>query len=294
MNLTRSLLFVPGIKAAWIEKVRNYDADGYILDLEDSVPSHLKEQARENVASALPSLFKQNKRIFVRINKDEDGFNRADVEAIVMEGLEGVVLPKPEEPEELERLSERISELETERGIQLGSIKLLPVLETAKSMHFAYEIGSVSRVFAIAGLTAKDGDVARALGYKWSAEGLETLYMRSKIVMAARAAGVLPLGGLWQDVHDLEGLEKAAEFNRQLGFDGELILHPSNAAIVNRTYSPSEDEAAYYQGMIDAFREAEAKGISAIMYEGVHIDYAHVKTAEQVLEAYHESLGEKV
>ncbi|PIC74017.1 CoA ester lyase [Sporosarcina sp. P26b] len=282
----KTLLFIPGIKPKWFENVRTSQADCVIFDLEDSVPLHLKSEARSNVSKAIEVFSDSDTKIFVRINKSKDFFDIDDLREIIKKGLDGIVLPKIDSLEELTRLSDLVAEIEAEKGINHQQISFIPILETAKSMIYAYEIALSERVIGIAGLSAKDGDVARALGYKWTPEGLETLYMRSKIVMAARAAEVMPLGGLWQDVHNLEGLRKHSVFNRGLGFVGELILHPSNASIVNEIYSYSSEELEYYEGMVEAFRKAELSGESAIMYRGDHIDYAHVKTAEEILKRY--------
>lgn len=283
MEIYRTLLFVPGIKQNWFDKIPFYKADGIILDLEDSVPIRLKIEARKYVANAVPLLSSKGVHVFVRINKGIEEFDIDDLKAIVIQGLTGIVLPKPEGPEEIRKLSDLVEKLEVEQSIPIGTIGFIPILETAKSMHLAYEIASCDRVIGITGLSAKNGDVARALGYQWTSEGLETLYLRSKVVMSARAAGVSPIGGLWQDVHNLEGLKKNAAFNKQLGFEGELVLHPSNVPVLNEVYSPSEEEIAYYSGMIKTFEIAEQNGETAIMYEGEHVDYAHVKTAKAVL-----------
>lgn len=283
MDFYRTLLFVPGIKQKWFEKIPSYEADGIILDLEDSVPIHLKREARKYVTEAIPLLSSKGVHVFVRINKVIEEFDMDDLKAIVTQGLTGIVLPKPEGPEEIKKLSDLVEILEIEQSIPVGTIRFIPILETAKSMQFAYEIACCDRVIGITGLSAKNGDVARALGYQWTPEGLETLYLRSKVVMSARAAGVSPIGGLWQDVHNLEGLKKNAVFNRQLGFEGELVLHPSNVSVINGVYTPSNEEIAYYSGMIEAFEIAEKNGETAIMYEGEHVDYAHVKTAKEVL-----------
>ncbi|WP_408011227.1 HpcH/HpaI aldolase/citrate lyase family protein [Pseudalkalibacillus sp. A8] len=284
MEKYRTLLFVPGIKKKWFNNLPSSNADAIILDLEDSVPINLKDEARHNVAKAIPLLNSKGINLFVRININDQGFDQEDLNMVVKKGLKGIVLPKIEEPDEILCISSFIKELEIQEGLNIGSISLLPILETAKSMQLSYEIACVDRVMGIAGLSAKNGDVARALGYQWTPEGLETLYMRSRVVMAARAAGVIPIGGLWQDIHQLEGLRKSAKFNRQLGFEGELVLHPSNVPIVNEIYSPYEEEIAYFQGMLEAFEKAEREGETAITYKGEHIDYAHVKTAKKVLQ----------
>lgn len=283
MDIYRTLLFVPGIKKKWFEKIPSYHADGVILDLEDSVPLNLKAEARKNVAEAISVLSSQGVKVFVRINKGLKEFDMEDLQAVVQQGLTGIVLPKPDGPEEIERLSDCVSVLEADNHIPVGTTFFIPILETARSMQLAYEIACCERVIGITGLSAKNGDAARALGYQWTPEGLETLYLRSRVVMSARAAGVSPIGGLWQDVHNLDGLKENALFNRQLGFEGELVLHPSNISILNEVYSPSDEEIAYYSGMIKAFERAEQNGETAIMYEGEHVDYAHVKTAKEVL-----------
>ena len=216
--------------------------------------------------------------------EDPYGFNISDLESVIQPDLEGIVLPKIDGPEDVETLTSIVSEIEFNKKIEHGSIKFIAILETARSLYMAYEIAVKERVVAIAGLSSKNGDVARSVGYQWTPEGLETLYFRSKVVLAARAANVLPIGGLWQDVHNLEGLRTHAKFNRQLGFVGEMILHPSNVPIINEEYSLSDEEIAYYEGMIQTFDQALKEGSGAVMYQGDHIDYAHVKTAKQLLE----------
>ena len=133
-------------------------------------------------------------------------------------------------------------------------------------------------------VTAKGADLERNLGFAWTPGGLETLYLRSRAVVAARAAGKpFIIGGMWQQVHDLDGLRKAAEFNRSLGYASEIVLHPSNVAVVNEVFAPGEAELARYRGMVEAFAAAEARGEGAILYDGEHIDIAHVETARSML-----------
>lgn len=288
MELYRSLLFMPGNKPKWMASINETEADAVILDLEDSVPDEEKAAARNNITKTLQEWEHLEKpALFVRINRSVNGksvFETKDIEAAMQPGLTGIVLPKVYEPEEINQLAAEITIIEKRKGIKEGTTKFLPILETAKSMYFCYDIAMCDRVIGITGLSSKNGDVERALGTQWTFEGHETLYMKSKVVMAARAAGVTPIGGLWQDVHNLEGLEISAKKNRQLGFDGELVLHPSNIRTINETYSPSEADIQYYRGLIDTFNTAKEKGNATVMYDGSHIDYAHVETAKNILE----------
>lgn len=284
MKPIRSFLFVPGNKASWIDKSVNSRADALILDLEDSVPPAQKVEAREIVKSKLEWLATQAPRVWVRINRSPHLYDFDDILAVVGPHVEGIVISKPVGPEDLDTVSSMLSEAEYRRGAAVGSTRVLPLLETARSLQFAYEIALRDRVPAIVGATAKNADVARALNTVWSADGRETLFLKSRVVMAARAAGKLPIGGVWQQIHDLEGLRASSEKDRQLGMSGELVLHPSNVEIVNRTYSPTDEQITYYQGMIIALEKAQAEGRASTVYDGEHIDIAHVKTARDIIE----------
>jgi citrate lyase subunit beta / citryl-CoA lyase len=283
MKPVRSFLFVPGNKASWIEKSVACKADALILDLEDSVPPAQKAEAREIVKSKLEWLAGQKQRTWVRINRSPHLYDFDDILAVVSPHTEGIFVSKPIGPEDVDTVSSMLSEAEYRKGLPVGSTRVIPLLETARSLQFAHEIALRERVPAIVGATAKNADVARALNTVWSPEGRETLYLKSRIVMAARAAGKLPIGGIWQQVHDLEGLRKFSEEDRALGMAGELALHPSNVTVINQLFSPSAEQVAYYRGMIDALETAQAQGRASTIYDGEHIDIAHVKTAREII-----------
>jgi len=283
MKPIRSFLFVPGNKPTWIEKVVASKADALILDLEDSVPADHKVEARGIVQSKLAWLAEQKQRVFVRINRSPHLYDFDDILAVVGPHVEGIVISKPCGPEDVDTVSSMLSEAEYRKGAPVGSTRVIPLLETARALQFAHEIALRDRVPAIVGATAKNADVARALNTVWSAEGRETLYLKSRVVMAARAAGKLPIGGVWQQVHDLDGLRKSAEKDRAVGMSGELLLHPSNVATANQVYSPTPEEVEFYKGMIQALEKAQAEGRASTIYDGEHIDIAHVKTAREII-----------
>jgi len=283
MKPIRSFLFVPGNKAAWIEKAVTSQADALILDLEDSVPPLQKVEAREIVRSKLAWLAERKQRIWVRINRSPHLYDFDDILAVVGPHLEGIALSKPGGVEDIDTVAAMLAEAEYRQGVSVGSTLLLPILETARSMQLAFEIAQRPRVAAITGLSVKNGDVARALGVGWTPEGRESLFLKSRVVMAARAAGKHPIGGLWQQVHDLEGLTKAVIEDRHLGMSGQLLLHPSNVSIVNRIYSPSPEEVTYYRGLIEAVERAQAAGRASTIYDGEHVDIAHANTAREFI-----------
>ena len=284
MNPIRSFLFIPGNRSGWIDKAADCGADAIILDLEDSVPPAQKAESREIVRSKLADLAERKQRNWVRINRSPHLYDFDDMLAVVGPHLEGIAAPKPNGPEDIETLSAMLSEAEYRNAAPVGSTRLLPILETARPMQLAFEVAQHPRVAAITGLSVKNGDVARALGIGWTPEGRESLFLKSRVVMAARAACKQPIGGLWQQVHDLEGLARAAAADRDLGMSGQLLLHPSNVSIVNRIYSPSAAELAYCRGLIEAVEAAQAAGRASTVYEGEHVDIAHANTARQIID----------
>jgi len=193
-------------------------------------------------------------------------------------------------PEDIDTVSSLLSEAEYRKGVPVGSTRVIPLLETARSLQFAYEIALRERVPAIVGASCRNADVERALSTVWSPGGREALYLKSRVVMAARAAGKLPIGGVWQQVRDLDGLRATTVDDRALGMSGALALHPSNVEIINQTYTPSPEDVAYYRGMIETLETAQAQGRASCIYDGEHIDIAHVKTAREII-ALAESLN---
>lgn len=283
MKPIRSFLFVPGNKESMLDKASNAGADALILDLEDSVPPDEKLAARELVARKIPELIEKGQRIWVRVNRTAHVYDLEDILAVVKPGVEGIYISKPWGPEDVHMASCMIAEAESRQNMDIGTVGLIPLLETARSMQLCFEIAEIPRVTGIVGATAKNADVGRALKYVWTPEGRESEYMKSRVVMAARAAGKMPIGGIWQQIKDLDGLAKSSAFDRQLGMAGELALHPMQVETINRAYTPTEEDVAFYQGMIDALDAAQAQGRASVMYDGEHIDIAHVKTARDII-----------
>lgn len=280
----RTMLFVPGNRPAWLDKALAAGPDAVVLDLEDSVPVADKIAARAMVAQSIDRIAGSRARLMVRVNRGSHLYDFEDILAAVRPGLSALFIPKVEDVTDVEIAARMTAEAEERAGMAPGSVSLVVALETAKAVQLCYEIMQHPRVETLTACAARNADVARALGFEWTAEGLETLFLRSRAITAARAAGKpYPVGGLWQDVHDLDGLREFAEFNRRLGFRGEIVLHPSNVAVVNEVYSLSAKDRAYYEGMIAAFAKAEAEGRASVMYAGEHIDIAHVATARAIL-----------
>lgn len=283
---SRSALFVPGNREAWIGKAAGYGADTLILDLEDSVPDREKAAARTIVKAGLKALAARGQAAGVRVNGFATGLTLDDLEGILCPELHSVSLPKVETVADMNELDTLLTHLERRHGVPAGQIETPLGCETAKAMRNVYEIATSCRRVRRVGLAAgPGGDAARAIGYAWTKDGMETLFLRSKVVLDARAAGIqYPTISSWWNIKDLPGLERDARWNRQLGYRGQTVMHPSHVPIVNAVFTPTADEIDFCKGLIQAMQDARTKGIAAVTYKGDMVDEAMVKTAREMLD----------
>lgn len=285
MKPYRSILFVPGHRPAWADKAVASGADCVVLDLEDSVPADEKVAARAVVAESIARIRATNTEVglLVRVNPLATRLTGADLEAVVVPGLDGVFAPKIEKATDVLQYDALLDHFEARNGVT-GLEYIVPV-ETVQAIQNCREVALASpRVGAMIGPSAEHADIARAVGYEWTPEGLETLYLRSRVLLACREAGIHAITGLWEDLENLEGLAEFARRGRQLGFRGMIAIHPKHVEIVNGTFTPSADDIAFYEGMVKAYEAAAAEGKGALRYRGLHIDKAHYDKAVEWLD----------
>ena len=267
-------------------KAQDSAADGLIFDLEDSVPTQAKTQARLSVAQALARGLK--KPTFVRINHPRAGDALADLEALghrPLSSLMGVILPKAEAPADIEWLSARLAEIEARGGWSPGSLKILPLIENCLGLRNTYDLARASnRVCGMSLASAEQGDFMVDLGGRWTPASLALAYPRSKMVVDARAAGLSWLvDGVFMNLADASALQVECLLAREVGFIGKMAIHPNQLEVMHQVFSPSPQEIAYARGLLEAFRAAEAQGIGAVRYQGMMVDYANVRLAERTL-----------
>lgn len=281
----RSLLFVPGTRTGWLDKAAAAGADAAILDLEDAVPPADKPAARAQVAEAVAN-WAGDMALLVRINPLDGWAGAEDLRALAHPRLAAVVLPKVNGPADVRVADRLLSWCEREHDLPDGHIALVPLLESATALREAYEIARAApRVAYLGAVTAKGGDVERAVGYRWSREGSETRALRSRVLLDARAAAVpCPVAGLWTDLADLDGLRAFAEQNRSLGYEGMMAIHPSHVPVINEVFSPSPEELDRYDRLIAAVDRAQASGAGAITFEGDMVDEAMAARARAALQ----------
>jgi citrate lyase subunit beta/citryl-CoA lyase len=280
MRPYRSVLFLPGHRPTWVAKALRAGADAIVLDLEDSVPEEGKAGARAIVAESIARVRESDGEVgvFVRVNPLHTRLTGGDLETVVVPGLTGVFAPKIEAAADVLRYDALLDHFEVRNGVS-GLEYIVPV-ETVPAIQNCREIIAASpRVGAMIGPTAEHADIARAVGYEWTPEGTETLYHRSRILLACREGNIHALTGLWEALEDLDGLREFATRGRRLGFRGMIAIHPSHVDVVNEVFSPSAADVDFHRGLVTAYEKAAAEGTGALRYRGVHVDKAHYDKA---------------
>lgn len=275
----RSLLFVPADSQSKLDKTAQSPADVLILDLEDAVAPSRKPTARELAAAHLQATHgRRNWQAFVRINPLSGPDALADLAAVVAPGLDGIVLPKADGAADLGRLAHYLDALEARAGMKPGSTRILVVAtETARAMLnlSSYMLNSPRLV----GLTWGAEDLSAAIGAVTNREDdgeLSHAYLmaRSSCLLTAAAAGVPAIDTLFSNYRDTAGLEADCRQSRRRGFLGRIAIHPDQVEIINRCYTPSEEDIALARAVVAAFDatpDAGTVGIGGIMYDRPHL-----------------------
>jgi citrate lyase subunit beta/citryl-CoA lyase len=287
IKMYRTLLFAPGSRPELLSKAQLGDADAMIFDLEDSVPLNAKDEARKNIADALATGLK--KPMFLRISNPRAGDFLADLKVLADAGslvnVAGIVLPKADDADDIQAVAKALKDVEAKHNIQEGTLAVLPLIETCLGLRNGFDIAKASpRVIGMALASAEQGDFMVDLVGRWTPRSLALAYPRSKLVVDARAAGVQWLvDGVFMNLKDTDMLREECLIARELGFVGKMAIHPTQVDVMHTVFSPSELEVAYARGLIAAFREGEARGVGAVKYEGMMVDYANVRLAERTL-----------
>lgn len=281
----RTLLFVPGDRPDRIPKAAAAGADGIAVDLEDAVALSRKDAARHAVAEALAVLPTGGPVVTVRVNAVDTGLAEADVEALepVLGRVDLVIVPMSSDPDAVRAVGALLGRAECRVGLEPGRTGIIPLVETAKGIFAARDVAAADeRVHTLAFGPA---DLSRELGVTPTAGGEELFMARCQLVLAAAAAGrPQPIDGPHLDLDDTEGLARSAATARRLGFGGKQVLHPRQVPVVATTFAPSAEELRWARRVDEAFREAEAAGISSIrLDDGTFVDYPIAHRARALL-----------
>ena len=280
-NLLRTLLYVPGNNPGMVRDAGIYGADCVMFDLEDSVAVTEKDSARFLVSEALSSI-DYPVDIYVRINGLDTAYGLEDLEAIVRTGKSGIRLPKAETGDDVRAIDREITRIEKEAGLPEGSTKLLVSIESAKGVLNALDIASASP--RLVGIAIGGEDYVTDLKTRRSPEGIELLFGRSMVLLAARAAGVAAIDTVYSDANNEEGLRAETSLIKQLGFDGKSVINPRQIGPVHEVFAPTQKEVDNALDVMEAIAEANRRGSGVIALKGKMIDKPIVMRAERTLQ----------
>ena len=285
MAVMRSVMYVPSNNDKMVdEKAAGIAADILTLDLEDSVPPAEKEKGRKKIREYLSSkrAGQASKYLYVRINNWETEMTNDDLEAIVYPGLDGVCLAKCGSGENVKRLAWKLEELEQRRGMEVGSVGIQLLIETAKGVINAYEAATASP--RVNSLIFGAVDYTKDMRVTLTSEGQEQLYARFHTAVAARAAGCVAIDCPFVAFQDTEGFKKSTEEGHQMGYEGRMLIHPSQIEPSHEIYTPSAANIEWAEGVKKVFEEEGiAKGKAAVTYLGKMVDTPVYDNAMQIL-----------
>lgn len=285
----RSALYVPANVPRFIEGAHKRGADAIILDLEDSVPLGERPAARRDLLATAENVSRGGADVIVRINRP---WRQAtlDLEAAISPRVQALAVTKVDSADHIRLVAEVVSELEAERGMAVGSTQLTAMIETPAAWFKMPEIAAANR--RIVALTLGGEDFALAMGMQPTPEAL--FMPKQQLAVAARAAGILPLGfiGTVADYKDLDAFRETVRRSRRLGFRGASVIHPAQVPILNEEFSPGAEEVAAARRIVAAYDEATRAGRGSISVDGKMVDVPVVLRAQETL-SIHEAIKER-
>ena len=281
--MRRSMLFLPGNTPRMLINGAFLGADAIIFDLEDAVAPAEKDAARILVRNTMRYMDLGGCEVIVRINSIDTAFWKADLDQILPEKPGLILLPKTGSAADVLEADAYITELEDKLGFARNTVRLMPLIETALGVENAYAIASASPRVAALFLGAED--LTADLRCQRTKAGREIEYARTRLVTAARAAGVDVYDTPFTDVNDDEGIEADAALAKALGFTGKAAISPRHVEAINRVFSPTQKEIDYAYEVMEAIRVAKEQGKGAIALYGKMIDAPIVARAEQTIAA---------
>ena len=274
-----SRLYLPGNTPSMMLNAGIHRPDGIILDLEDSVAPARKAEARLLVRNALCQVDFYGAERMVRINQLPGG--EEDLDEVVPHHVNLVLLPKCEHGSQVKEVADRIQAI-LKAHQQDREVFLMPIIESCLGVENAYEIATSSP--GVVAMAIGLEDYTADLGVRRSETGAESLYARTRLVNACKAAGIQPIDSVYSDVANMEGLSKNVETSRSLGFEGMGCIHPRQVPVIQQAFIPGEDEIEKATRIVEAFEEAQARGSGVVALGSKMIDPPVVKRAQKTLD----------
>lgn len=289
--MLRSVLFVPGNKANMLEKALGLKPDAFAPDMEDSVPAAEKGVARKTIAEFLPRFAAAGIPVFPRVNSLDTDWLAEDLSAVVGSSIAGISVGKVRSAGDISAISELIADLERRAGLTVGTLRLVPWIETAEAI---VNVSSICRASERIVAVAFGGeDFANDMGVERLEDESQIAYARQSLCIAARAAHVLALDTPYFKLRDPGGLRDNSMRAKSIGFKGKFAIHPEQLDALNECFSPSAQEIAHAERVVAAFEEAERRGRASTSLDGWVIDVPVVKRARALLELARRARAER-
>ncbi len=285
MKIWRSLLFVPANQERMLNKLDALPADGFIFDLEDTIPDPEKNNARQMTLDVMPKV--KGDRSWVRVNGLSTGFMHEDLDALIgAPGLTGLIVPKMDSLADVNTVDKLMASLEIRRGLTVGSTPIIVMMESAGGVLDSRAIMTSSpRIQTMIYGGGEDGDMNVSLGATWTSPGPEMMFVRQFSLVSARAANFdCPLDGVFANVKDPEGFRSDTQLSKRLGYRGRTVIHPNQIEDANNIYTPTAAQIEYYSRVVNAYQEALTRGVASTTVDGKLVDLAMSKTAQRLLD----------
>jgi citrate lyase subunit beta / citryl-CoA lyase len=280
----RSLLFVPGNNEKLMQKAAKTKADAIIFDLEDSVLDNAKQQARDVIKKILQTNLFDKFYIFIRLNDRCSGYLQQDIDQLLHEKITGFIFPKVYTGDDILHFEKMLEIKEHSKGFKKGSFKIIPLIETASAVLHAEDIcKSSDRIIAL--VLGSEDLCADLCGINELTHSVLSV-PRALCVLAARAAGVIPIDTLHINVHDFDDLEKELKLARNLGFEGKLLLHPKEIELTHKYFTPSIQEYEKARKVIKLTKEASNQNIRVAIIDETFIGPPMVRQAEHTISRF--------
>ena len=278
----RSMLYMPGNNPGMMQHVPAFGADSVLLDLEDAVSEREKDAARRLVSCFVREADFGDILVTVRVNGADTPWFEKDLEEIVPSKPAAVRVPKCHSPEDVKHADALIGRIEREHGMPPGGVRIHAMLETAHGIERAFEIARASK--RVEALTLGGQDLTADLGVQKTRDGVELFYASGRVVIAAKAAGLMAFDTVWTDINDEEGLKAEAKLAVQMGFTGKAAVHPSQVDAIHEAYRPDPGELRRAFRIVDAAERAEREGKGVISVDGRMVDGPIVTRAFSLIE----------
>ena len=281
MKLRRSLLYVPGNTPGMLQNISVFEADVVMIDLEDAIPLVEKDTARILTRNFLRGFQERNKEVYVRINGLDTPYFAEDLKEILPVLPDGIRLPKADTPELVEQLDEILTDYEKHHNLEIGHFKIIPSIENALGVVNCAETAKASPRLVALAFGAEDYTASMEINRTKTGE--ELFSARTRIVMAAKAAGLQAIDSVFSDVNDAESLKTETELIKRLGFTGKSLVNPRQIEIIHSVFKPTSEEVQYALEVMEAIKRAREMGTGVISLKGKMVDAPVVTRAARTI-----------